>query len=442
VLPVLYHLSGNDAVSTAVVYILALLIFLYALWTGWSSTAPAQGALKAAAEGATTDAAKGSAKSAAKGAAKSAAKNSAEGADRMWPVFRNGAIGLAIAGFGLWYILPEVPLLGQTKGAGLPIPGYGVLVALGFVAGTFLISQLAGWEWLGEEGPKRKQQMLDLVFHIFIGAMVGARLLYVLVNLGDYAKNPLSIFSLQGGLVFYGGLIGGAVAAFFFAQRHHIPFLRLADMAMPAVSLGQCLGRLGCFAASCCHGRIVGEGSAWGVHFPGTHLTDLAGNPSPVLSQAFLAHTRDARWVDLATGKISEAMGPELVRISAWATQHNQSLPVHPVQLYEAAGQLVLFLLLLSMRSLRKFHGQIFGIWLLCYALLRSTLELFRGELERGTLHKLLVELNMPALAAKVPLEAWYNISTSQVISLGMAIFGAWVLVQGWKKRAALFATA
>ena len=408
--PVLYYLSGNNPTSTAVVYILALLLFLYALWTGWHATAPAAGAGK-------------------------------PGVSRFWPLFRNGAIGLALAGFGLWYILPEVPLLGQTKGAGLPIPGYGVLVALGFLAAIAFSSQVAGWEWLGEEGKKRQRQVLDAGFYAFIGAMVGARLLYVLVNLGEYSKNPLSIFSLQGGMVFYGGLIGAAVAVFLFARKNDIPFLRLADVAMPAVSLGQCLGRLGCFAASCCHGRIAGEGTLLGVHFPGSQLTDLAGNPSPVLSQAFLTHARDSRWVDLATGHLSPSFEPGLVQISAWAMQHDKSLLVHPTQLYESFGQLLLFLLLLSLRPLRKFHGHIFGMWLVCYALLRSTVELFRGDLERGTLHHLLRWVDMPGLAAKIPLEAWYNVSTSQGISLGLAILGAWVLARGWKNRAVLPST-
>ena len=407
--PVLYYLSGNDATSTAVVYLLALALFLYALWTGWQSTRQAHSA------------------------GKSTPPSAAAGFQKYGPVFRNGAIGLGIACFGLWYILPELPLWGKAHGAGLPIPGYGVLVASAFVAAAFFSAQMAAWEWPGEEGHKRKVQVLDLMFFVVLGALVGARVLFVVVNLEQYSKNPWSIFSLQGGLVFYGGLIGAALVAFFFSKKHNIPFLRLADIGMPAVSLGQCLGRLGCFAASCCHGRIAGENSVWGVHFPGSQLKDLAGNPSPVLSQAFVTHTRDTRWVDVATGKVSEAFEPGLVQISQWAMQNDQSLPVHPTQLYEAAGQFVLFVLLLFLRSYRKFHGQIFGMWLICYALLRSTVELFRGDLERGTLHHLLNWLNMPGLATRIPLEAWYNASTSQFISLAMAALGVWVLARGTK---------
>ena len=433
--PVLYHLSGNDFGSTLVVYLLALLIFLFSLWTGLKATWQAPKAGK-------ENPAKGAAKSAAKSAAKGAAPQSAAALEAYRPLLLNGGIGLAVALVGLWYILPEqafflpkLPFLGKAKGAGLPIPGYGVLVASAFVAAAFFASKLAAWEWLGEEGPKRKLQVFDLMFYVFLGAIVGARVLYILVNLQQYTQNPLSIFSLQGGLVFYGGLIGASIAAFFFARKHDIPFLRLADIGMPAVSLGQCLGRLGCYAASCCHGRIVGEHSAWGVRFPGTQLKDLAGNPSPEFSVAFISHKNDGRFVDLATGKVSAAFEPGLVQISQWALQNDQSLPVHPTQLYEAAGQFVLFLLLLSMRSLRKFHGQIFGMWLVCYALLRSTVELFRGDLERGTLHHLLGFLKMPDFAARIPLEAWYNLSTSQFISLGMAALGAWVLARGWKTR-------
>ena len=85
------------------------------------------------------------------------------------------------------------------------------------------------------------------------------------------------------------------------------------------------------------------------------------------------------------------------------------------------------------MRGFRRFHGMIFGTWLICYAMLRSTVELFRGDVERGTLHGLLNYLGMPSLAEKVPLEAWYNMSVSQFISLCMFSLGATVLVRGFQ---------
>ena len=104
------------------------------------------------------------------------------------------------------------------------------------------------------------------------------------------------------------------------------------------------------------------------------------------------------------------------------------TLPVHPTQIYESIGQLVLFLVLLYARRFRRFHGQIFALWLMCYAVLRTSVELLRGDTERGTLNGLLNSLGARGLADSVPLEAWYNISTSQFISLCMFTFGATLL--------------
>ena len=115
------------------------------------------------------------------------------------------------------------------------------------------------------------------------------------------------------------------------------------------------------------------------------------------------------------------------MRISEWVTQHGTTLPVHPTQLFESLGQTLLFVGLLFLRRYRRFHGQIFSLWLMAYAVLRSTVELFRGDAERGTLHGLLAN-SAPSLAPWVPLEAWYNISTSQFISLCLFALGASVL--------------
>jgi phosphatidylglycerol:prolipoprotein diacylglycerol transferase len=117
--------------------------------------------------------------------------------------------------------------------------------------------------------------------------------------------------------------------------------------------------------------------------------------------------------------------------------QHGHTLPVHPTQLYESLGQILLFVALLAMRPFRRFHGQIFGMWLMCYAVLRSSVELFRGDVERGTLNGLLNYLQASSLAQKVPLEAWYNISTSQFISICMFTLGATVLFRKARTLAA-----
>ncbi|MFL5350919.1 MAG: prolipoprotein diacylglyceryl transferase family protein, partial [Hyalangium sp.] len=156
---------------------------------------------------------------------------------------------------------------------------------------------------------------------------------------------------------------------------------------------------------------------------------DLFGHLTGTGSTAFSSQANDPRYVIEATGEILQQAAPGAVRISEWAAQHGTTLPVHPTQLFESVGQVLIFASLLFLRRYRRFHGQVFSTWLMAYAVLRSTVELFRGDTERGTLHGLLTD-SAPSLAHFVPLEAWYNISISQFISLCMFTFGAALMYQ------------
>ena len=338
-------------------------------------------------------------------------------------------IGIGLAGAGLYYALPSVPLIGRGKGEGIPIHTYGVLVGGGFIFAVTAAGWMAMREWPGAEGLKKRDMIFDLAFYVFIGAMVGSRILFIIVNWKDYASDPSKIFSLSGGLVFYGGLIGASVAAYWFAKKNEIDFLRLADLAMPTVSLGHALGRQGCFSAGCCWGDIAPEGAKAAVHFPGPTAQNLFGTVGGTPSLAWQSMSTDPRWVDPLTGHVTAQGGAGMVSISSWVTEHGHTLPLHPTQFYESIGELSLFVFLLTMRRYRRFHGQILGMWLMCYALLRSSVELFRGDVERGTLHGLLNYLGLTGLSASVPLEAWYNVSVSQFISMCMFSLGVTILV-------------
>jgi len=322
-----------------------------------------------------------------------------------------------------------------------------VLLALGFLCAVAVAGRLAQNEWRGMqfvegkgwvdvEGPRRREQLVDLSFWVLVGGIVGSRLLFILVNWGEYAEDPMRLLSLGGGLVFYGGLIGAGLAAYLYTRRHDMDFLRLADLAIPTVSLGQCLGRLGCFSAGCCWGDVTAKGARLAAHFPGSGVArDLFGRLAGTSSLAFQSQATDSRWVVESTGKLFHHPVPGAVRISDWVAQNGVALPVHATQLYESAGQLLLFLALLYLRQYRRFHGQIFGLWLIAYACLRTGVELFRGDVERGTLHGLLASLGAGRLAEAVPLEAWFNVSTSQFISLCMLVFGAVLLYRKRRHR-------
>ncbi len=155
----------------------------------------------------------------------------------------------------------------------------------------------------GETPPRNDQQrahardtVLDLAFWVLLSAIVGSRLYFIAVNWTGpegYAEHPGNILKFwTGGLVFYGGFLGAVTASIVYAQRAKFNFIKLADLAIPTVSLGQFFGRLGCFAAGCCYGKpISGALSAIGVKFPqGSLAWDALVNQRHTLA-ATPAHT-------------------------------------------------------------------------------------------------------------------------------------------------------
>jgi len=409
-LPVLLKLAADTPLSMWLMYALALALAAYAGWSGY------QGAL---------------------GPLDPKTQKFAppQQKDRWQRAAIFGVVGAGIARVGLYFALPSRMFLGG-RGEGIPIHTYGVMLGTGFLTAVWLASRLALREWPGKEGEKKKEQIYDLAFWVFLAGIGGAMLLFRLVNLSEsqplsfYLANPARLVDcVTGGMVFYGGLIGAALAAYFWARAHQINFLRLADLAIPTVSLGQAFGRLGCFSAGCCWGDVAPAHFPLGIHFPGPGLVKgLFGGQGPASSLAYQSQATDPKWVVEETGQIFDHMVPGAVRISEWVTQHGHTLPVYPTQMLESVGQFTIMLVLLALRSQRRFHGQIFAFWLMAYAVLRSTIELFRGDFERGTLHGLFQTRGWSALAEAFPLTAWYNLSTSQIISLCMFAFGATLL--------------
>jgi phosphatidylglycerol:prolipoprotein diacylglycerol transferase len=158
----------------------------------------------------------------------------------------------------------------------------------------------------------------------------------------------------EGGLVFYGGFIGAALAGAVYMRRHRMRFFEYADTLIPSLAIGHFLGRLGCFAAGCCWGRIAHGSFPWLVSFPKGSLAYEAFAAAP-----------DAHAHLLADG--------------------SGTLPLHPTQLYEAFGELGLFVLLaFVIRPRKRFDGQILASWLLGYSVLRAAIEAFRGDVARG----------------------------------------------------------
>ncbi len=412
-LPVLYKFSFETTVDQIVLLLASLALVAYAAWAGWRG---AHGP-----------------KNAKTGEYAPPTKSDQQKRAAMF-----GLGGLGLVGVGLWYALPPSVLPG-AKGEGIPIHTYGLMLVSGFLAAVMVAGALAEREWRGETGELRRDQIMDLALYVLVAGLVGSRLLFILVNWEQYSRRPSDIFSLSGGLVFQGGLLLAIAVSWWFARRNRIEFFRLGDLAMPTVSLGAAFGRLGCWSAGCCWGDVAPAGYAFAANFPGAKLAqNLFGQVSGFGSLAAQSQATDAKWVVPATGQILNAPAEGAVQISRWVAEHGHTLGVYPTQIFDSVGNLALFFGLLAMRRYRRFHGQILGMWLMAYAVLRSTVELFRGDAERGTLHGLLNSLGMEALAESVPLTAWYNISTGQLISMCMFAAGAAIL---WNRGRAAFAS-
>jgi phosphatidylglycerol:prolipoprotein diacylglycerol transferase len=220
----------------------------------------------------------------------------------------------------------------------LSIHAYGVMMALGFLAG------LGNWILLGRREGHSTQFCTDLMFWIMVSGIVGARTAYVLENWTVYAADPQSIIRLdQGGLIFYGGFVAAAGAVVFFARRHKVPLPRLFDFVVTSVPLAHALGRIGCFLNGCCFGSCTA--AVPHVQFPRNSIP----------------------WLSQLRGELIDSN-------AAW------SLPVHPVQLYEAAFNFLCFGLIVWLYRRKLRPGIVSGVYLVLYAIGRFSLEFMRGD--------------------------------------------------------------
>lgn len=127
---------------------------------------------------------------------------------------------------------------------------YGLLVAIGFITATFLASRQA------ERFGVLPDTIINLSLVVLISGIVGARIMYCLLNWRDFIFNPLEIIMVtHGGLVFYGGAIAAFFAAIAYLKSNKLPVFNIADTLSPYIALGHSIGRIGCFLNGCCFGR-------------------------------------------------------------------------------------------------------------------------------------------------------------------------------------------
>ena len=243
---------------------------------------------------------------------------------------------------------------------GNPIPLYGILFWVGvFVAAGVAILICR----------KRNLQPFDIVgsaVWVMIGAVVGAKLLFLLVSLptiiqlfqlvaiGEYTFMEVFTAIMQGGFVFYGGFIGGAIGLVIYAWEFKKSLIDYLGIYATVVPLGHAFGRIGCFLAGCCHGGPFD--GAFSVAYLHGEVTEVTGNP------LFVIH-------------LDELGGAPL------------GVPLFPVQLVEAILLLLLFgvLLFLFFKASKK-RLLVPAVYVVSYAVIRFVLEFFRNDGIRGIL--------------------------------------------------------
>jgi len=133
----------------------------------------------------------------------------------------------------------------------ITIHTYGFFIALAALAAMFISRYEA--KRLGVDPDK----VVDACFYVVIAAIVGSRLFYVFTNFDFFISEPLEVFKIwNGGLVFYGGFIGSATVLIVYMKIYHLPLGKMSDIAALALPLGHAVGRIGCFFAGCCYGKI------------------------------------------------------------------------------------------------------------------------------------------------------------------------------------------
>lgn len=224
---------------------------------------------------------------------------------------------------------------------GFEITIYGILIAVGMILGiSFVVLE-------AKRSNQNQDKYLDMIILSLAAAVVGARLSYVGLNWTLYRGNPMEIFNLRGGGIwFYGGLLGGILAAVLFCRISSLPFWQMADTAVMGILIGQAVGRWGNFF----------NRESFGEYTDGIFAMQL-----PISA--------------VRSGEVTELMRENL--ISEGGISYIQ---VSPVFLYESLWCLLLFLILLAVKRRKKFHGEIFMLYLAGYGLGRFFFEWIRTD--------------------------------------------------------------
>lgn len=269
----------------------------------------------------------------------------------------------------MWPALFRIPLPEFMGGGYFPIRMFGVMVILGFLAGTWVVTrrlrkvgivrEATGNELTPQPGTLTKEDVFDFCFYLLAAGIAGSRLLYVLQNFESFEGKLFDVFAIwKGGLVWYGGFALATLYGFWWLWRRKLPALKVMDAAALGVALGLAIGRGGCFCAGDDYGRPI-------LDEQGQVVTDPEKAPWYAI-RVPSKETLDWRWE--YTEFPRERAGQYL----------------HASQIHMSLKNLVVFgaLLLIARRSRRS--GILAASYLLLYPVGRFVIEYWRGDEDRG----------------------------------------------------------
>ncbi len=203
---------------------------------------------------------------------------------------------------------------------------YGLFVALGFLT-AMQVSKINA-----KPNGISVDIITDTFFVILVAAIIGARLLYVLINFSEYKNNLIAVFQIwNGGLVFFGGFLGAVTVVYIYLKKKNLNIWKIADIISPGIAIGHAIGRIGCLFAGCCYGKVC--------------------NNLPIA-----------------------------IKFSNIDSLAPLNIYLHPTQIYSMISNLILFFILLWLQKRKRFDGMVFLIYIMLYSLFRSIIEFFRGD--------------------------------------------------------------
>ena len=213
------------------------------------------------------------------------------------------------------------------------LPSYGVLLATAVIVALWTLRLRA--DRAGMDGT----QLVDFGLWLVIWALIGAKLLLILVELPRYLNDPASILgTIRAGGVFLGGFLAALVAAVILLRRYKLQALPSFDVLSPSIALGHVIGRIGCLLAGCCWGAACEL--PWAIAYTNPIAAENLGTP---------------------------------------LHQH-----LHPFPVYSSLFNLGLYALLAAYYRRRPAAGRVFATYLLLYGVGRFLLEWTRGDAIRG----------------------------------------------------------